>query len=544
MEEYKGIYYGDEVEQKYYEGGAHFKYSKLYKILEILSRERIIKEQEKEKEKELLFNYPKNKNKNNLNENKITRNIISNIDNKNFSYNTIGNNRRNDKNHKNIFLPISKGINREENKNNFSLSKYKKDAVDSRNKDSIKAYRGRPNTKFKDKYQKIFLSNRNRLLSSSVEQKNSNKYNNLINLKNSLPELNSNKLRNLHNYNTYKKKGIIKEFGQHSKNKNKSKFSKNNNIRNVMKNDIQQNIYNFNMKTEKMNQHSMDISHKKIRENYTEIKDGNKRLRHLFLQGLNFRISEKTHNIINKRILNNKNAQMNMRTNRLYSSEIFIKSKSKSDKDNRTTYINRSNKKKNIKKDFNIHNNAFLERTNYKNNKYYSILRDSRNNYLLNTIKNDKNNNYIKLDNNVFLFNRKLIKRSRNEKGNNILIRDKHSLNYNNNINDRSKVKFNDSKENNNYKTDFNNTYAYKRNAKIYLNKSNNTKKLKLNYNYLNGNKFISKSNHRKKDNNETSISNSNEIYKSRNNVEPLINKRKIKRIKYKVNNNGNTNVN
>ena len=33
MENYKGIYYKEEKEQKLYEGGAHFKYNKLYKIL-------------------------------------------------------------------------------------------------------------------------------------------------------------------------------------------------------------------------------------------------------------------------------------------------------------------------------------------------------------------------------------------------------------------------------------------------------------------------------------------------------------------------------
>ena len=36
MEEYKGIYHGDTNEQKYYEGGAHFKYLDLYKKLEKL----------------------------------------------------------------------------------------------------------------------------------------------------------------------------------------------------------------------------------------------------------------------------------------------------------------------------------------------------------------------------------------------------------------------------------------------------------------------------------------------------------------------------
>ena len=37
MKEYKGIYYNENTEtQKFYEGGAHFKYSSLYKILECL----------------------------------------------------------------------------------------------------------------------------------------------------------------------------------------------------------------------------------------------------------------------------------------------------------------------------------------------------------------------------------------------------------------------------------------------------------------------------------------------------------------------------
>ena len=38
MEEYKGIYYNDDKEQQYYEGGAHFKYKELYKILEELAK--------------------------------------------------------------------------------------------------------------------------------------------------------------------------------------------------------------------------------------------------------------------------------------------------------------------------------------------------------------------------------------------------------------------------------------------------------------------------------------------------------------------------
>jgi hypothetical protein len=38
MEEYKGIYYKDDTEQKFYEGGAHFKYIELYKMLEEIAK--------------------------------------------------------------------------------------------------------------------------------------------------------------------------------------------------------------------------------------------------------------------------------------------------------------------------------------------------------------------------------------------------------------------------------------------------------------------------------------------------------------------------
>ena len=36
--DYKGIFYEDNSERKYYEGGAHFKYIELYRILEELAK--------------------------------------------------------------------------------------------------------------------------------------------------------------------------------------------------------------------------------------------------------------------------------------------------------------------------------------------------------------------------------------------------------------------------------------------------------------------------------------------------------------------------
>ena len=39
MADYKGIYYNNDSSEKYFEGGAHFRYKQLYKILEKLSSE-------------------------------------------------------------------------------------------------------------------------------------------------------------------------------------------------------------------------------------------------------------------------------------------------------------------------------------------------------------------------------------------------------------------------------------------------------------------------------------------------------------------------
>lgn len=43
MADYKGIYYKDDTKQRYFEGGAHFKYIHLFRILEKLSSAQKIK---------------------------------------------------------------------------------------------------------------------------------------------------------------------------------------------------------------------------------------------------------------------------------------------------------------------------------------------------------------------------------------------------------------------------------------------------------------------------------------------------------------------
>lgn len=54
-DDYKGIYYNNNYEQQFYEGGAHFKYSDLYKQLLLLSTKEKSKESNKHK-KELSAN--------------------------------------------------------------------------------------------------------------------------------------------------------------------------------------------------------------------------------------------------------------------------------------------------------------------------------------------------------------------------------------------------------------------------------------------------------------------------------------------------------
>lgn len=48
MADYKGIYYKDDSKQRYFEGGAHFKYIHLFRILEKLSSAQKIKLQKEQ----------------------------------------------------------------------------------------------------------------------------------------------------------------------------------------------------------------------------------------------------------------------------------------------------------------------------------------------------------------------------------------------------------------------------------------------------------------------------------------------------------------
>ena len=487
MEEYKGIYYGDETEQKFYEGGAHFKYSKLYKVLEILVKER--NKKEKENKQELLYVH-KNKNLNNKKNTKInkkTRNILNEIDINKLQYNTINNNynniKYNIKNNFNIFLSINKDNNkpRNENKsltnkkeidNNLSLTNNKNE-IYSRNKDLIKPYKGRPNTLFKDGFQKMLYSKQKKLLSLSMEQKsNHKKY--PINLKRPLPDL---------NYDSIKIINDDKTNDISNNNNDKIKVYKKNNIKNIKnKNNINKDIYynisysnanKISIKTERNQPLLKKKSEKKIGENYIQINYKNKKSEILFnkLNHTNsIKISKRVHNIIKKRIIGKKVLNVKQKS---INSNIF--KKSKIDKEKINIFPNKSNKKNSIKNN----NNILNEEANITNNQFNSITKETNNQNnqnlnltgkkLVNLKKIDKYN-YAKLKNNQLSFN-KFLGKSRNYIGENSSLHIKktfnnNSINNQNNKNDTSNIFF---------KTigDMNKTYDKSINKNLILNSNN-----------------------------------------------------------------------
>ena len=497
MEEYKGIYYGDDTEQKFYEGGAHFKYSKLYKLLEILVEER--KEKEKENKPELLYVH-KNKNLNNSKNTKInkkTRNILNDLDINKLQYNTINNNYNNInyniKNNFNIFLSINKdnNKNRNENKslnnnkkeidNNISLNNNKNE-VYSRNKDLIKPYRGRPNTLFKDGFQKMLYSKKKKLLSLSMEQKsNHKKY--PINLKRSLPELNHDGFKIINDNKT----------NDSSNNNNKIKVYKKNDIknfknRNPINKDIHHNISYSNankitMKSERNQPLLKKKSEKKIEENYIQTNFQNKKSEKLFnkLNHTNsIKFSKRIHNIIKKRIIGTKDINVKQKT--IINSNVF--KKTKIDKEKINIFVNKSNKKNNI----NNNNNILLEDGNIKNNQFNSITKETNNQNNQNLDKTGKKfvnlkkidkYHFTKLNNNQLSFN-KYIGKSRNYIGENSSLNIKKT--FNNNINSKNN---NNDTFNNHFKTigDMNKTFDNKINKNLTLNKSigKNTKNKQFN---------------------------------------------------------------
>ena len=77
MDNYKGLYYKETKEQRFYEGGAHFPYEELYKILLYLKEE--LKEQNKNKNIQINKNPANNEEDSNI----YTYDLVQNHNNNN-----------------------------------------------------------------------------------------------------------------------------------------------------------------------------------------------------------------------------------------------------------------------------------------------------------------------------------------------------------------------------------------------------------------------------------------------------------------------------
>ena len=537
MEEYKGIYYGDETEQKFYEGGAHFKYNKLYQILEKLAKER----NAKEKKQELL--YVKKNNKLNKSSNKKTRNFINNIDINKFNFNTINNNYNNInyniKNNYNIFLSINKENNNKYTiEDNLSLTNHKNE-IDSRNKDNMKAFRGRPNTIFKDGLQQILFIKKNKLLSSSMEQKN-NKIKFPLNLKRSLPDFNSSNFKRIkdNNNNSYKINNNNNNLNRSSINNKKINIYKNDDIKSIINDNntkMKTNISGTNgnkisINTERFLPFYEKNSKKKlIVENCEEFKNSNKKseLFHKINITNSIKISRNTHNILNKRIINKKPI-INSKTKNIITSEIYIK---------------KSNKKKLVKNNLTFNNKTLFEENKLKNSQYNTIKKESNNERnisdkkLINLKKAGKNK-IIKQENNQLPISNSIITKSRNYDIKNTSFQVNNYFNQNLTINNKK----NDNNDlfQNYFKTMINMNKTYNNHNKIILSSKVNKTKIR------NSNLKTKQNN-----NNKTSIINIlKENSKKKYMIKPYINiktnnKMKNKRnldssikVKVKINNN------
>ena len=545
MDEYKGIYYGDESERKYFEGGAHFKYIKLYKILEKIARERNLKERENE-----FYIHKRNNLNNSLNKkimkDKKTRNIMNFLDNNKISYNTISinqNNIRNDSfnnnHHQTYLISLNKNNLKNQIKPNFSLTNQKKN-VPSRNKDSSFIFKGRPNTILKDDLHKILFMKKNHLISSSMEKKikNNNKYIMPLNNKRSLPDLKPDLKINVNSKirNFFDKKNSTKN----NKSNNNIKNNNNSTVNGIQTNLSYLEVNRIGLKTERINTTNEHDEIEEINENITEFLD-NKNKSQINFNKVNYanslQIGKKTRIKINKKY-NNENNKAQGKTRSNITSELnnkilekYNNPKKDNDKkkDKKEIMIAKANMKKNIKNNLFIHNNfisqqfigIMKEPNKIKVEKMKSInnfASINKKNYNKKLGKNNFNkiNKNMNINMNQLSFN-KNIGKSRNPNGIENALYTKNSLfSKYSLLNKTNKIK-----SNANFKNHF---MTMKDMDKISINKSNN----QISFTQNNNNKKNSQINYLKNNNNHNISNNNLDLI---NKSTPKINKKQYKNV-------------
>ena len=344
MEEYKGIYYRDNSEKKFYEAGAHFEYIKLYQRLEQLVIEQKFKEKENKKE---IYIHKNNKLKNILNDNisskeNKSRNIqinfnndmtsssnINNNANKSCSNNTFnnynkkkGNNNdssmnKKSKYNKTYIIVKNAGKDSSYGGNKTHIIKNQKKAISSRNYIPSIIFKARPNTILKEgSFQSLLLFRKNNFIYNSMEQKKKNKKI----LKDNLNKRSFPNITNLNQLNKHKKIKINESYLEVNK---------------------------INIKTDKNKMIDHSVKWNKSQNNFNKIKI---RLNSANLKKVRNKIKKKNY-IINENKKSKEKIKLNI-TNYIYKSIIdkFNNKKEKENEIKKESLIKKMNNKKNLTK--------------------------------------------------------------------------------------------------------------------------------------------------------------------------------------------------
>ena len=535
MEEYKGIYYGDESERKFFEGGAHFKYIKLYKALEKIALERNLVEKEQEiyiHKKNNINNYLKNK----ISNEKKSRNIQSYIDSNKITYNT---QLINNQNLNYTFNIKQEEVNLSLNNNtknkltkNFSIKNQKKMLI-SRNKESMVLFKGKPNTINKDGVKGKLFVKKNNLISTSMEQTNKDKNINILstNLKKSVPDL--------YNLNSLDRK-INNYFAKKSFNKSNYNIKKDVNTRNIgtglIKNISYYEENKLSLKTERLNLIDDEEKEKeKIKQRFDEKFKSQYNFNDKIGYANSIGVVRKGKKKIKKGVEeNNKNMKERAEPNIISEINKILIKKSNS-KNEKKEIVNKTNKKKNIRQNFD--SNAFIKKINF-NNEFMRIINEkgrinkmkintNKNNYINNNsntkTENAKNiniskNNINKLNLNQLSFNNKIKGKTRNFNQIDISFQTKKStIKKDNNILNSTR-----NKNTNDFKNLFK-TMVQMKNKNNNNNQNSQKKQGNQNLIYKSLNNFIKMNNHLK--NNHTPIGNKNSNFNPNkiNNMNKLI---------------------
>ena len=389
--EYKGIFYDDNSERKYYEGGAHFSYEALVNVLKIIKNEQILNETKSS-------NLRKEKEKNETNKDNVLNKAPIVSRQKNFSM-------------KNIFScdnPIIKNQIKK-NKENNNINKEKENNYNLKIKkinflrNNVSKEKSQSKKNLKPKKKNMYQSNSVIQLASGQCLNiniNNNYNNNFININPSnnmlLNNSNSNPLRTLKEIISENKSGKKMPQSRNSKSKGRNYKRKNNMNSSIEFNHEYNYNYNYYL-VEAGLDNSAKISGNKHSGKSTGVQPSNS-IHNLSINGLN-NLNLTKYSQSNLGLLG-----LNCLDNSINSSIIFNKNKSGSNNKNKIVESENQikEKNKNIQNDIiffgnniNIKNKDFYMKKN-KNKGALSLDKNNKKNINKFINKNIKINNFIK----------------------------------------------------------------------------------------------------------------------------------------------------